>query len=76
VSNLKNCPHCNANLQGGEIPQDIAHHYSVTHWSRVIGLEYPEKYDGIWEWKCPDCLKTCPSVVQLLYLNETKAKKT
>ena len=27
-------------------------------WSRLIGIEYPEKYDGIWEHQCPDCEAT------------------
>lgn len=31
----------------------------TTHYSRVIGVEYgydsPERYDGVSEWRCPDC---------------------
>jgi rubredoxin len=23
--------------------------------SRLVGVEYPERYDGVWEWQCPDC---------------------
>jgi len=23
--------------------------------SRLVGLEFPGKYDGVWEWACPDC---------------------
>lgn len=23
--------------------------------SRLIGIEYRERYDGVWEWACPDC---------------------
>jgi hypothetical protein len=27
----------------------------TTHYSRVIGVEYQGRYDGISEWVCPDC---------------------
>lgn len=27
----------------------------TTHFSRVIGVEYPGGYDGVSEWVCPDC---------------------
>jgi hypothetical protein len=64
---LDNCPHCNASLIGDPIPEDIREHYSPPyHWRREIGMEYPEKYDGIWEWKCPDCGGTWLSEVALL----------
>jgi len=52
---LNNCPHCNVSLIGGRIPDDIKHFYSSSHWGREIGIEYPGIYDGVWEWKCPDC---------------------
>lgn len=52
---IANCPHCNASLIGDKIPEDLVQHYQGTHWRREIGIEYPEKYDGIWEWQCPDC---------------------
>lgn len=55
---MDNCPHCGVSLIGEEIPKDIAHDYSGTHWRREIGIEHPEKYDGVWEWQCPDCEKT------------------
>ena len=70
---VDNCPHCGVSLIGEEIPEDIRQHYSPPYvWRREIGMEYPEKYDGIWEWKCPDCEKTWPSIVQKLYNNEKK----
>lgn len=28
--------------------------------SHLIGLEYPEVYDGIWEWQCPECKTRFP----------------
>ena len=61
-----NCPHCNANLNGDPIPAGLAANYSGTHWRREIGMEYPEKYDGVWEWMCPDCKGTWPSEVAKL----------
>jgi hypothetical protein len=27
----------------------------TTHFSRVIGVEYQGGYDGVSEWRCPDC---------------------
>lgn len=27
----------------------------TTHYSRVIGVEYQGGYDGVSEWRCPDC---------------------
>ncbi len=50
-----NCPHCGVSLLGEPIPQDMAAHYSVTHWKREIGVEDPIKYDGVYYWECPDC---------------------
>jgi hypothetical protein len=42
------CPRCKANLQG--LPIDETHHYS-----RAIGVEIPNVYDGILYWMCPEC---------------------
>ena len=57
------CPACGVSWQGEPIPQkDIEKGWfgKATHFSRVIGVEYPEKYDGVWEWRCPDCEATFP----------------
>jgi hypothetical protein len=27
----------------------------TTHFSRVIGVEYQDGFDGVSEWRCPDC---------------------
>ncbi len=64
--NYDNCPHCGVSLIGDPIPEDRRHHYSGTHWRREIGIEYPRKYDGVWEWECPDCKGTWPSEVAKL----------
>jgi len=48
------CPHCNANLRGEPIPENIAHHYSGTHWGRRIGI-YDFELDRVVKWECPDC---------------------
>ena len=66
MSSLDNCPHCNASLIGDPVPKEDAQFYSGTHWKREIGMEYPEKYDGVWEWMCPDCKGTWPSEVAKL----------
>lgn len=57
----KNCPHCNVSLLGDKIPQeyiDEGFYPEGSHWKREIGVEYPEKYDGIWHLRCPDCKGT------------------
>lgn len=64
---MDNCPHCKASLLGDPIPEYMREHYSEPYfWRREFGIEYHEKYDGVWEWKCPDCSGTWPSVVQQL----------
>lgn len=52
---LDNCPHCKVSLLGDPIPDKIKNHYSETHWKREIGMEFPDKYDGVYYWMCPDC---------------------
>lgn len=52
---IEYCPHCNGNLRGDKIPEDIAHYYSGTHWSRKIGI-YSIGLDRTVEWECPDCM--------------------
>jgi uncharacterized C2H2 Zn-finger protein len=50
------CPKCGTSWDGGAIPKNIRKHYSKPYrWSRLIGVEIQEKYDGVWYWKCPDC---------------------
>lgn len=53
----ENCPHCNISLLGEPIPEEHKEHYSEgsTHFKREIGMEFPELYDGIWYYMCPDC---------------------
>lgn len=50
----EHCPHCGVSLQGDPIPEDIAHHYSATHWSRKIGI-YDRDADRTVSYRCPDC---------------------
>jgi hypothetical protein len=64
--NTDNCPHCKVSLIGDLIPDDIKQHYSGTHWRREIGIEYTDKYDGVWEYECPDCKGRWPSEVARL----------
>lgn len=49
------CPNCGADLDGGDIPAEIAHHYSGKKWGRALGIQVRGAYDGILIWKCPDC---------------------
>lgn len=66
MSNLNNCPYCKTSLIGDLIPKDQQKYYSATHFKREIGIEYIEKYDGVWEWECPDCHKRWDSEVKKL----------
>ena len=63
---MNNCPHCNTNLTE---PMDQEHidsgFYAAPYvWKREIGIEYPKLYDGVWEFKCPDCGGTWDSEVK------------
>jgi len=50
------CPHCSSDLRGREIPEKDRYLFgNYTHFSRKVGLEIPEKYDGISYWFCPEC---------------------
>jgi hypothetical protein len=53
---MNNCPACDADLQGEEIPQADRHYFGdATHFQRRIGVEVSGVYDGVLFWKCPDC---------------------
>lgn len=51
------CPVCGTDNTGDPIPEDSRKYYgeNVTHFSKVIGVEYPGGYDGISEWNYPCC---------------------
>lgn len=61
------CGFCGADLRGTQIPTDYISQGlygdrdpSVPHYySRRVGVEYsydhPGRYDGVSEWRCPDC---------------------
>jgi len=72
MKTVDNCPHCGVSLIGEPIPQELLDkgYYSTTHWRREIGMEYPELYDGVWEWMCPDCNGKWDSVVKKLRRND------
>lgn len=45
-----------ANMADDELKTHISVYYSPPYrFSRLIGIEYPGKYDGVWEYACPDC---------------------
>lgn len=56
------CPHCGANWDGKDIPEDIREHYKGTKWGRQIGVDGGRLgiYDGIVALQCPDCGKYSP----------------
>ena len=50
------CPECGADWDAGPIPEKDRENCSPPYrFSRLIGIEYPSKYDGVWEYACPDC---------------------
>jgi hypothetical protein len=62
-SELANCPHCGASLQGSPIP-DRHNEPDATgkrpygenaHYRREIGIEVTGVYDGVLYWRCRDC---------------------
>lgn len=50
-----NCPHCGVSLLGEPIPEKDLQHYSGRYFKREIGVEDPDKYDGVYYYYCPDC---------------------
>ena len=59
---MDNCPKCNTNWVGDEIPEDIVSSCAGTHWKREIGIDggFLGIYDGIVAVQCPDCKETMP----------------
>lgn len=58
------CPKCQSDLDGAEIPEEDLHLYvapgedisrAPRTYSRKIGIEERDIYDGILVWLCPDC---------------------
>jgi len=62
VNEPTSCPHCKVSLLDISIPQEYIdkgdYAPTTTHYKREIGIEYPEKYDGVWHFMCPDCKGT------------------
>ena len=53
-------------LSDFELYEMIRNSYSPPYrWSRLRNVEYIDKYDGIWEYVCPDCGATFPSINQI-----------
>jgi len=59
---MDDCPKCGVSWIGDEIPENIRHHYSVTHWRKEIGIDGGMLgiYDGIVAIRCPDCGEEFP----------------
>jgi hypothetical protein len=52
------CPSCQADFDGGPIPEEMREHYSPPYrWSRRIGIS---NGDSVFAWACPDCRHTWP----------------
>jgi|LakMenEpi03Aug12_release.lakeMendotaPanAssembly.Ray.scaffolds.fasta_scaffold157592_4 hypothetical protein len=51
-----------AHMDDDELRKYVEDHYGAVdaRFSRVIGVEYRGRYDGVWEWRCPDCAATWP----------------
>lgn len=55
-ANARYCPKCGSDWRGKEIPEgDRTFFGGSTHFHRLIGIAVLGKYDGVWEWRCPDC---------------------
>lgn len=53
MSHPERCPRCDADLDGGEIPENIREHYSPPYrFGRVIAIVEDDRFS---RWKCPDC---------------------
>lgn len=54
------CPHCDADLQGMEIPEEARYNFGgATHFSRRINV-YDWNRDRTTHYRCPDCGKEWP----------------
>lgn len=50
------CPACAADWDAGPVPEKDRACYSPPYrFSRLVGIEFRDRYDGVWEWACPDC---------------------
>jgi hypothetical protein len=55
------CPACGSSWDAGPIPESVREHYGPPYrYSRAIGIEDPSVYDGVSEYRCPDCNATFP----------------
>ena len=71
-----NCPVCNESWDGGDIHKDIRKHYSEPFkWSKLIGIEIRERYDGISIWECPFCKSQWDRFTKELITNSQQIKK-
>jgi DNA-directed RNA polymerase subunit RPC12/RpoP len=52
------CPHCSSCLLDKVVPEEHREHSYGNYYKREIGIEIPERYDGVWHFMCPDCSGT------------------
>lgn len=73
IDKYGNCPECGESWDGGSIPKNIRQHYSPPYkWSKILGIEIREKYDGVSEWMCPFCKASWDRWTEKLLTNKKK----
>lgn len=54
-----NCPKCGESWDAGDIPKKYRKHYNPPYkYSSLLGIEVPDKYDGVSFYQCPYCKTT------------------
>jgi len=55
MHDIETCPHCNADLRDGKIPEKDRELFGgKEYFYKLIGIE-DDSYDGITWWCCPEC---------------------
>ena len=62
LKDTERCPACLMSWRGNPIPEESRHLYSEgkAHFSKLIGVELPNVFDGVHHWQCPYCNTTFP----------------
>jgi len=55
MHDIETCPHCNADLRDGKIPEKDRESFGgKEYFYKLVGIE-DDSYDGITWWCCPEC---------------------
>lgn len=65
------CPHCGKDLSYSVGPDE--HHPEPATYSRLIGIEVRDVYDGILVWHCPECHVSWPRFTRQVWLSKHHA---